>query len=124
MADVDSGLADWLKSAELVTTAQPTGAVGWGDRAIDVSISTPIAARADAVAEGGRVVGFLAGPNVRDRLVVPGRRKDLLGRALTLKSRAASALGYEGPGAVVFVLGFTENDNGTTTLIVLRRLSG
>lgn len=118
MAEVDAGLADWLKS-ESLTTVRTAAGVAWGDRAVETEITTPIANKADAVVEGDRQIAFLRGPLVEDRAVVPGKRKDLQSRAITL---TGDRLGYEGAGAVCFVLGVQENDNGTSTLRVLKRL--
>lgn len=119
MPSVDAGYADWLKKGALFVTATPAIAASWPGRGVETEITVPYNNRASALAEGDRQALFLGGPNVKDRLLVPGARKDLIGRAFTAKG---DRLGYTAAGVAVFVLAAEEQDNGTTVLTVLRRL--
>jgi hypothetical protein len=116
---VDSGYADWLKKGALFINAAPASAALWPDRGKATEITTPFNARADAIDESVRQLAFLAGPNVKDKILVMGARKDLIGKSITAKG---DRLGYNGAGKVVFVLGVEELDNGTTVLTVVRPL--
>lgn len=118
---VDSGYAAWLKTDARYATATVAGAsAAWGDKALDSKIISPLANQSDAVTEGAAQAAFLAGPLARDSVVVPGLRKDLLGRLVTI---TADRLGYEA-GADVFVIGVRESDSSRmTTLTVLKRLT-
>jgi hypothetical protein len=119
MPSVDGQLAAWLKSKALYANSL-SGGVSWGtDKAVDVEFISPLDGRVDAVTEGGRHTAILAGPNVKDRALVKGRRRDLLFKCITLTN---SRLGYSGAGKKVFVIGVNENDNNTTTLTVIRKL--
>jgi hypothetical protein len=116
---VDAGIAAWLKAPALFAEAFP-GGVAWGaDQAVEVEFTTPIDAVADADAEAARTLAIIAGPNVKDRVLVRGQRRDLLNKCVTIKS---ARQGYSGAGTKVFVLGATEIENGTTLLTVLRKL--
>lgn len=53
-----------------------------------------------------------------DKLVVPGRRCDLVGKAV---AASGDRLGY-GSAPIVFVIGATEQPDDTTVLTVIRRL--
>lgn len=118
MPTVDGGLAAWLKSPALVAVAAP-GGVAWSSaQAVAVEFTSPNDVRADALTEAARTAALLGGPNVKDRVIVKGRRRDLLFKCVTI---ANSRLGYAG-GKRVFVLGVAENGNNTTTLTVLRKL--
>lgn len=119
MPSVDSGLAAWLKERALYTAHVPAGAAAWGDRAVESEIISPLAMRVNAIAEATRQAAFLTGPNCKDRVVILGRRRDLLGKPVTL---VGDRLGYEGAGAIAFVVGAQENDNGTTSITVIKRL--
>lgn len=119
---VDAGLKSWLGSTALYVGASDAATVArWGDRATDTEYLSPIAIEADADAEAVRQLSFLAGPLARDEHVVQGLRHDLLGKTIRI---TGTGLGYEAPGAVVFVLRVEESDaTDMTTLTVLRRLS-
>lgn len=119
MATVEAGYAAWLKTDARYVGATIAGAkASWGDKAISSTVISPLAFKADAQAEAIKQAQFLAGPIARDKAIVKGYRKDLIGQLVTL---FADRLGYE-PGPSVFVVGAAENDNGTTTLTVLKRL--
>lgn len=120
MAVVDSGVAAWLKSdARNVGATVAGAAAAWGDRALDSRVVSPLALKADAQALATAQAQFLAGPLARDRVVVKGARKDLVGRLVTL---VGDRLGYD-VGPSVFVIGAQEADQGgTTELTVLKRL--
>lgn len=116
---VDSGYADWLKKGALFLTAAPGIAGAWPDRGKATEITTPFVTRAAALAEADRQLDFLAGPNVKDKVLVMGARKDLIGRSIIAQG---DRLGYEA-NPTVFVLGVEELDNGTTVLTVVRGLA-
>jgi hypothetical protein len=101
MPSVDGSLAAWLKSDALYALTTPGGVAWPSDRAVDVQFTTPYDARADALAEGARSAAIFAGPNVKDRVLVKGRRRDLLFKCVQL-SDPSGRLGYgEGPEMVV-----------------------
>jgi hypothetical protein len=118
---VDPAFAAWLKSDALYSTGYASGvSATWGSRATSSTIVSPLAAKADADAESARQAAFLAGPLVRDTLVVPGQRSDLICRAV---NAAGDRLGYEAT-PTVFVIGVDETQiEGCTMLIVLRKLA-
>lgn len=118
MALVDQGYAAWLKAPSLVAAATAATAADWGARGVSIAALTPFADPAGAANELARLQAFHAGPIVRDRAVVPGERRDLIGRCVTL---AGAQLGYDA-GVLAFVIGVAEQDNNTTVLTVLRRL--
>ena len=119
MAVVEPGYGAYLRSNARYTTAQITGAATtWGDKGQASTIVSPIALKADADTEVVRQAQFLAGPMVKDRHVVKGKRRDLIGKAVVVQ---ADRLGYAG-GAVAFVIAASETPDGTTTLTVLKRL--
>lgn len=119
MLNVDAGYAEWLKSDSRTTLAPSPSAGLWGDAALDSSVVSPLAFKADAQAEAAYQAAFLAGPLARDSILIPGLRKDLIGRLVTIQG---DRLGYEN-GADVFVIGATEGDTvKVTTLTVLKRL--
>jgi len=117
---VDPGYAAWLKTTARNVGATIAGSTAtWGDAAVDSTVVSPLAFKADAQAEATYQAQFLAGPLARDTAVVPGLRRDLIGRPVTL---FGDRLGYE-DGAVVFVVGATEAERArTTTLTVIKRL--
>jgi len=117
---VDPGYGAYLKtSARFVTTIISGATATWGDRAVGTSIMSPIALKADAQTEATAQAQFLAGPLARDRHIVQGLRKDLIGKLITLNG---DRLGYEA-GALAFVIGAAEMDGvRLTTLTVLKRL--
>lgn len=119
---VDAGLRSWLESQALYVAASDADILArWGDRATDTEYLSPIAREADADAEAVRQLSFLGGPLAVDEHVVQGLRHDLLGKAVRL---VGVGLGYESPGAVVFVIRVQESDStDTTTLNVLRKLA-
>lgn len=119
---VDVLYAQWLKAEALFALATVAGAVTtWGDKALDSSVISALANSADAATEAAAQASFLAGPLAVDKAVVKGQRQDLVGQVITI---TGDRLGYEtGGGKVVFALGAVENDNGTTTLTILRRLA-
>lgn len=119
MATVEPGYAAWLKTDARYVGATIAGAkAAWGDKAINATIVSPLAFKADAQAEAVKQAQFHAGPVARDKAIVKGYRKDLIAQVVTL---FGDRLGYE-PGPSVFVIGAAENANGTTTLTILKRL--
>ena len=117
---VDSGYAQTLKGdASYKVYEDAAIKAAWGELAIDTEIITSLALAADADVEGPRQLDFLKGPNVKDAAVVTGWRSDLIGKVIIGKN---PKLGYDGAGKSCFVVGATENRNGTTTLLVIRRL--
>lgn len=119
MPAIDSGLADWLKSPSLMTSAAAAG-TAWGDRAVTIEQQSPIDLKAEAQTEAARIAAFMGGPLVKDRLLVKGRRRDLLHKVITA---TGTRLGYTLAGFVAFVIGVAENGDGTTSLTVLRKLT-
>lgn len=115
---VDGQLAAWLKSPALYAVSA-AGGVAWAERGVDAEFIGPYDSRTDTILEAARSLAILTGPNVKDNAVIPGRRRDLLFKCVTLVN---SRLGYSGAGKKVFVIGVKENDNNTTTLTVLRSL--
>lgn len=118
MAAVASGLAAWLKADALFTSTVP-GGVAWGARGVAADIQLPVDAKADARVEADRIASFMGSPAVKDSVEVIGRRRDLLGKSVTLKG---DRLGYVAEGVAVFVIGVVETDFGTTVLTILRQL--
>jgi hypothetical protein len=117
---VEPGYGQWLKSPARFVGATISGAAAtWGDTAVDSRVISPLAVKADAQAEAVREAQFLAGPIVRDAIVVEGLWSILLGYTVTIRGDRA---GYE-QGATVFVIGADENKGARyTTLSVLKRL--
>ncbi|MBX9881275.1 MAG: hypothetical protein K2X73_04810 [Sphingomonas sp.] len=118
MASVDPAYGQWLKADALYLRARPAGAGIWGDRGASLKAMSPFALRDDAAAEADRQALFLAGPLVRDRVLVPGQRRDLIGRAVQI---IGDQLGYEQP-RTVFVIGIDEGSS-ETVLTVIRSLA-
>lgn len=116
---VEPGYAAWLKAqARFVTTNVAGAAARWGDKAVNATIISPLALKEDAQAEATRQALFLAGPIVRDRIVVKGLRHDLVG---TQRRFSGDRLGYAN-APVCLIIGAAESEDGrTTTLTVLRR---
>ena len=120
MPVVDSNVAAWLKAEALYSSGSNVAApanllVG----ATESEIISGLATLADADAETTRQLGFLNYPQAIDVHSVPGQRKDLLGKVVSL---TANYLGYD-TARTVFVIGVQEKDNNTTTLYVVRRLT-
>jgi hypothetical protein len=91
MPSVDGQLAAWLKSEALYALSL-TGGVAWGaSQSVNAEFMTPYDARADGIAEGARTTAILGGPNVKERVLVKGRRRDLLFKCIQLEH---SRLGY------------------------------
>lgn len=119
---IDQGYAAWLKSTALYSSAvNGEVAARWAASAVGVQseVLSPLAFKADAVAEAQKQADLMGGPNAIDVIIVPGRQRGVRGRAVQIKN---DRLGYEGDGQTVFVIGAVENENGTTTLTVIRRL--
>lgn len=120
MPTVDPARADWLKREALFSAATVSGAfTKWGDLALDSTIISALALKADADTESAKQAAFMAGPLAREKIDVIGFRKDLVGQVVTI---TGDRLGYEAGGLAVFVLGAAEQ-GGFTTLTVLRRLT-
>lgn len=118
MADpVAPSFADWLKATALYATSADDGSA-WGDKAVETEIISPLAFKPDALTEAARQLEVLGGPLAVDEHVVSGRHIAMLGKSVRV---AGDRLGYEN-GAQVFVIGATEQANGTTVLTVLKRL--
>jgi hypothetical protein len=120
VSTVEPGYAAWLKTNARYVGATVAGAAqAWGDTAIDSRVVSPLVDRNAAQAEAVAQAQFLAGPIARDKIVVAGLRKDLIGRLITI---SGDRLGYEN-GSVAFVIGAAESERvRTTTLTVLKRL--
>lgn len=114
---VDTGLASYLKSSTLKTSALATG-VAWGTRAVTIEQQSALDLKADAVAQAAVTLAFVGGPLVKERVVVKGRRRDLLLRAVAL---TGTRLGYTATAIAAFVIGVAEQGNGTTLLTVVRK---
>lgn len=118
---VDLQQAAWLKADSLDVLAVPASGVSWGaTRANDVEFTSPLDVRADAVTEAARTMAVIGGPNVKDRVIVRGRRRDLLFKCVTIQF---ARMGYSLLGTQCFVIGVAENDDNTTTLTVIRKLT-
>lgn len=117
---VDIATAAWLRGASLTATAE-NAAVGaaWGDLAVVSEILSPLALAADANAESVAQLAFLGVATAIDRIDVPGRREDAVGRLLDV---TAIGGGYE-DGERVFVLSARPSSGERTELTVLRRLA-
>ncbi len=116
---VDPGFAGVLRAdAQYVGLATPSAAA-WGGKGVEMKAISSFASRQAAENEAYRTAAFLAGPTVRDQVVVSGQRRDLVGRALRIRI-AAGDLGYVEP-VPVFVIGVEERESDTV-LTVLRRL--
>ena len=111
---VDADYAQWLSTGQRTAAAtDPVLAARWGATAATTALLSPLATQAGARAEASRQLAFLGAPVAVEQLVVPGLRRDLLGRPCLDGDR------------VVFVIGIDEGDDGgpeTTVLTVLRRL--
>lgn len=120
VTQVDPDFAEWLASEEISAIASDAvAAATWGTIAIDTTISSAIALKADAVAEAARQLAFRPGPLVVETLRVPGLQVGMIGKVVTL---TADKGGYAG-GVDVFVLGADEIDGmGGIKVTVLRRL--
>lgn len=121
MATVDAGYAAWLKATSRSVGATIAGAeAAWGTTATDSRVTSALATQADAQAVcNDQAANLLAGPLARDRIRVPGYRRDLIGCAINI---IGNRLGYEG-GRLVLVLGAAEQaGQGMTVLTVLKRL--
>lgn len=121
MAVVDGGVATWLKNeARFVSTVVAGAAAAWGTKGVNGTVISPVALQADAQTECNRQASFLAGPIARDRHVVKGARRDLVGKVVTMQS---DRLGYLTTGTNVYVIGADETSvPGMTVLSVLKRL--
>lgn len=115
---VDSDFAAWLRADCLYSKATATLSSGLQAVAKDSEIISALAAIADADAENARQIAILGQTLAIDRHVIPGARRDLIGKPVTLVS---GYLGYDA-GVTVFVLRSDERDEGSTELSVLRRL--
>lgn len=118
MAAVDQGFAAALKGEHLTATVSAE-AGAWAGRGRQLAVTSPLATREGAAAEGSRLLALFGGPLVRDRAVVDGERRNLARRCIRLRG----GLDYSAAGDLVFVLGVQEQANGTTILTVLRRLA-
>lgn len=120
MSAVDSAVATWLKSDALhsktTNAAIPSGLL---TGATDSEILSALSLLADADNENARQMALLNVPLALDEHTIKGARSDLLGKAITL---TGDYLGYAA-GIAVFVIGVEEQDDNTTILKVLRRLT-
>jgi hypothetical protein len=117
---VDAAKVEWLRSeAKFRSSVDAAIKADWGDRAVESEVITSIAVKADAVAEASAQAAFLKGPLVIDRHLVPGLRRDVLCKLLTLR---IGRLGYDA-GIRCFVVRVEEQQDVERTLLtVLRRL--
>lgn len=120
MVGLDAGYAAWLKADALtIGAATPIGA-RW-PQGVTASGPSPFVTPAGAASEGQRRAAFLQGPLVRDRLVVLGEARALIGRCVRI---VVDGLDYaSGAAEPVFVLKVEERADGTSILSVLRRLT-
>ena len=118
MRAVDPAYGQWLKSDALYLRARSATAAAWGDRGASTTAMSPFALRADAAAEADRQLAFLAGPLVRDRVLVAGARRDLVGRVIEV---VGDRLGYQ-QARRVFVIG-AEEGVAETVLTIVRSLA-
>jgi hypothetical protein len=96
----DSQVTAWLKGESLSASVTTPG-VAWNDaQSLLAKFISPIDLRADAAVEAARTAGILGGPNVKDRIVVKGRRRDLLFKCVEV---SYAKLGY--------IAGTTEGEN-------------
>lgn len=116
---VDAGFADWLRAKAVYAQAtDATVLATWGVDATESEIISPLALKDDALAEAARQIALWGGrPVVVDTHIVPGQRRDLYLRTVTLQ---IARLGYDA-GIDCLVLGYAEGET-TTQLAVLRRL--
>lgn len=115
---IDSGYAAYLRADALYVDVADAQAALWPNGRKLTAIS-PFATRDAALAEGARRAAFLGGAKVQDKVVVPGRRRDLLGRVVALTGQRG---GYSAEPVAALVIGYQEQAE-TTTLFVIRRLS-
>lgn len=116
----DSRLATALQSASSRAVATPAGAGKWPAQGRAIESLSPFATAAGGQAEADRQAAFFDGPLVRDRIVVPGIVRGLVKRCIRV---TAPGLDYPEDGSLAIVLGAAEQQNGTTVLIVLRKLT-
>lgn len=117
-ATVDQGFAAWLRAEQLLVTLDSPVAARWQDIGAIAERPSPFATSTGALAEAQRRLAW-AGPLAIDKAVVPGERRDLIGQCVTIK---AATLGYDA-GVAVLVIEVVEQDNGTSLLTILRRLT-
>lgn len=111
---VDLQQAAWLKSESLGVLAVPAAGVAWGaSRANALEFTSPIDAVADANTEAARTIAILAGPNVKDSVLVKGHRRDLLFKCVTVTS---DRLGYGDLGPELVVNGDGSSAAGWTAI--------
>lgn len=119
MVTLDAGYASWLKADALTLAAATAAAARWPSQGVTASALSAFATIGGAAAEGQRRSDFLQSPTVRDRLVVDGEARSLIGRCIEVVS---DGLDYAAGGELVFVVKVEEQLNGTSVLSVLRRL--
>ncbi|MCB2085050.1 MAG: hypothetical protein H6919_11155 [Sphingomonadaceae bacterium] len=119
MVLVSSSLAEWLRAPELVELVEDAAVLAaWTDLAADSATSSPLALRADALAEAQRQIDFLGLPISVEMIEVAGRQSQLVGEARRIEADVAE---YAAPQSV-FVIGADERDGGVTLLTVLRKV--
>ncbi|WP_446653112.1 hypothetical protein [Blastomonas sp.] len=117
MSLVPSTLAEWLTGRAIYAQAEDTALrASWGDVAIESEVLSPIAAAADAAAEGSRQLLFLGQPLAEETIELEGELVGLLG---TCQRIVCDRAGYA-DGPTVLVIGAEEQDSGMTRLTVLR----
>jgi len=114
---IDSAYADYLKADGLYVRIADAHAALWPN-GLHMARMSPFATRAAAIAEGARRAAFLGGVKVQDKIVVPGRRRDLMGKVIAVKG---SGRGYFSDPVAALVIGYQEQ-GATTTLTIVRRL--
>lgn len=120
MASVDPIFAQWLQASALwhveTDAAEETK---WGELAAVTERLSPLALKADAVAEAVRQLDFLSGPIAADVHLLTGEWRAYIGQVITL---TIDKLGYDA-GADVFVIGAEDNlATGLSNVTVLRQL--
>lgn len=116
---VAATLAEWLRSSELVEVVEDEGTLAaWRSLAADSPLSSPLALRSAAKAEGQSQMAFLGHSLAVETIEIDGRRAMLVGHSRRIR---ADVEGYANAPSV-FVIGADERSGGTTLLTVLRRL--
>lgn len=119
----DSAYAEWLQVAERTVTRQDVAQTNkWGTLSETWTGSSAYTDEASALAEADRVLAFVQGPLVEERLTIGGRFDVSASRGRTVLVTLAGDPDY-GNGAEVFCLGGDcDHGLGITHLDVLRRL--
>lgn len=120
---VDSAYAEWLQLAERSLVNEDAAQTAkWGSLAESWTASSAFTTEAAASAEAGRVMSFVKGPLVEDRVTVAGRHDVAAVRGRVISVSLGGDAAY-GNGLDVFCLGGDcDHGTGVTHFDVLRRL--